>query len=461
MGSNVKALAVSEVNALARKTLEREFGNLLVEGEISNLSAATSGHLYFTLKDEKAQISCAMWRNAARRLRFSPESGLQVQVRGRLTVYESGGRYQLIVESMEPAGLGDLERKFRELKADYEAKGWFAESLKKPLPYLPARIGIVTSLRGAAVRDLISTITARFARPSLLIADVIVQGPGAAAEIAAAIQRFNREQLVDVMIVGRGGGSLEDLWAFNEPLVVEAIHDSHIPVISAVGHEVDFSLADFVADYRAATPTAAGEMVLPKLSDLELHLGELRIRLTRTVTARLASARQQLQGHSKSWALREPRRLVESKVQRLDEIRLTLPKALRRRVALEQARLEALRRGVGLRLPQQRIALARERLSDWEQAMPTALQRRVESLRVALVERERLLAGLSPLRVLERGYSLTRDEETGEIIRSADTLQPHQRLRTRFAKGEIRSRVEGTSSEPEPDPLESDPQVGG
>ncbi|MEZ6196470.1 MAG: exodeoxyribonuclease VII large subunit [Planctomycetota bacterium] len=440
-----RALTVSELNARARE-IERGFGEVARSRELSGLYSSGSGHLYFTLKDEKAEISCVMWRTRAQALTFRPGNGDAVEVRGRLSLYEPKGRFQLVADAMDPAGLGELERRFRELKERYRAAGWFDEERKRPLPFLPRRIGIVTSARGAAVRDLLTTIFARFPRASVLVADARVQGAGAAAEIADAVARLDGIEDVDVIVVGRGGGSLEDLWAFNEPAVVEALHRAVTPIVSAVGHEVDFTLADFVADLRAPTPTAAGERVVPDLGRLLAQLDADAAALDRRVRGRVRAARTEIEALARSWALREPASLVGRAGQRLDDLAGRLRRALAARAERASRGLRESERRLQPALLAGRAAAAAQSLALAERALGSAVGRRLEREGRRLDEAERLLGSLSPLTVLSRGYSITRDLETGRILRRADEAAPGARIATRLAEGEVRSRVEA----PEP-----------
>ncbi|MCA9321217.1 MAG: exodeoxyribonuclease VII large subunit, partial [Planctomycetes bacterium] len=335
--------SVSKLVNRARQSVERDFARVLVKGEVSNLVQAGSGHIYFTLKDDKAQLAAVMWRASAARLSFALEQGSSVVAEGRLTIYEARGSFQLVVDRLEQEGLGALEARFRALEKQYREAGWFDEQHKKPLPFLPTRIGIVTSASGAALHDILQTLHGRHPRARVLLAPTRVQGQGAAEEIAEALQRLDDSDLVDVVIVGRGGGSLEDLWAFNEPVVVEAIHRARVPVISAVGHEVDVTLADLVADRRALTPTAAGECVVPVLADLEANLDGHARRMRRELESRLEQTRLRLSSAGQSWALREPKELVHRARRRLDELGRALPRSLR--VLTERRRNELERLG--------------------------------------------------------------------------------------------------------------------
>jgi exodeoxyribonuclease VII large subunit len=381
--------------------LEGEFGEIWVEGEVSNFRRYESGHCYFTLKDAQAQLSCVMWRGIAAALKFAPADGRQVVARGKLSVYEPRGQYQLVVEWLEQAGLGALWAAFEALKAKLAAEGLFDPARKRPLPAYPRTIALVTSSSGAAIRDLFKVILGRWPKLALLVVPVRVQGEGAAQEIAAGIELVNRHGQADVMIVGRGGGSLEDLWAFNEEIVARAIAASHIPVISAVGHEIDFTISDFVADVRAATPSHAGEIVVPELAAVVEQLERLRTALPEALLARLELARERLRSLAGSWALRAPEERLQQQRQRLDDL---------------QARLEPLAR----------------RLCETRAERLAGIAARLE--------------GLSPLRVLERGYSVTERARDGAIVKSADAVKEGELVRTRLWRGRLVSRVENTET---------------
>ncbi len=331
---------VGELTREIKEVLESSFPRIWVEGEISNFKRHSSGHLYFTLKDEKAQISCAMWRYRANDMLFRIEDGMQVLVQGDVQVYERGGIYQLIVYQLQPAGVGALQLAFEQLKKKLFAEGLFDEAHKQPIPIYPERIGVVTSPTGAAIRDIISVISRRFPGVELLIYPVKVQGDGAAEEIADAIRQFNEYGKVDVLIVGRGGGSLEDLWAFNEEIVARAIYHSRIPVISAVGHEVDFSIADFVADRRAATPSAAAEMVVRDRKELRGILEYYREKLSQQLLNKIQSHRERIENLRQSYAFRRPEDVIYQKMQRLDELSRNMQTAVFHHLQMKQQKLQ-------------------------------------------------------------------------------------------------------------------------
>lgn len=389
-------LTVSELSQTIRGALDRDVGEVWVVGEISNFRIPPSGHLYFTLKDDKSQIGAVMFRREGQRLAFQPEDGMEALCFGRVSLYATRGDLQLYVEIMEPRGKGALYLAFEQLKQRLAAEGLFAAERKRPLPLVPCTIGIVTSRHGAALRDMLRILDDRFPDRRVVVRAVKVQGDGAAAEIAEGINDLSRSGLVEVMIVGRGGGSLEDLWAFNEEIVARAIYASRVPVISAVGHEVDFTIADFVADHRAPTPTAAAEMVIARREELDEEIQSLAQRFLRCLQGRLTGEREALAGLIKR--LSDPTRRLRENQQRLDDLSLSLSRRF-------QDHLVRFRR---------RLAHGAERLN-----------------------------GLSPLAVLERGYSIAHEMPDGKIVKDSATLNLGDRLRITFARGKALCRVEG------------------
>jgi exodeoxyribonuclease VII large subunit len=394
--SRPEPLTITALTRQVKDHLEGRFRDLWVMGEISNFKRYSSGHCYFSLKDAGAQLSCVLWRGNAEQLRFQPADGQHVVAWGRVSVYEPRGQYQFVADFLELAGLGALAAAFEALKKKLDAEGLFAAERKRPIPSFPRTIGIVTSPTGAAVRDLLKVILGRWPRIEILLAPVRVQGEGAAREIAEAIGMVNRHGRADVMIVGRGGGSLEDLWAFNEEVVARAIAASRIPVISAVGHEIDFTIADFVADLRAATPSHAGELVVPERAAVDRELARAADALPRALLRRVAQDREQLRALASNWALRSPLERITQLRQRLDEL---------------QERVQPLG--------------------------AEAITRRREHLGMCAAQ----LEGLSPLRVLDRGFSVTVLDD-GTVVRDARQVKPGERVMTRLRKGRVRSRVE-------------------
>ncbi|MEE9549742.1 MAG: exodeoxyribonuclease VII large subunit [Candidatus Binatia bacterium] len=388
-------LSVSELNQIIKGTLERELDSFWVVGEISNFRVPPSGHIYFTLKDDSCQIAAVMFRGQSRGLSFQPENGMEILCFGRVSVYTTRGDLQIYVESMEPRGRGALYLRFEQLKKRLLEEGLFAAERKRPLPFLPRAIGIVTSLRGAALQDMLRILDDRFPDRRVVIYPVKVQGEGAALEIAQGVRDLGGSGLVDVLIVGRGGGSLEDLWAFNEEVVARAIFTAPVPVISAVGHEIDYTIADFVADQRAPTPTAAAEMVIPRREDLVSQIQSSEGRLVRAVQTAISNRRQVSDGLIRR--LVDPTRRLQENQIRLDELSVSLWRRLQNSL---------------------------DRFKDHS---------------IRLSER---LRGLSPLAVLERGYSIVYRMPDRLIVKDSDSVKTGDLLRITFARGSSGSRVE-------------------
>jgi exodeoxyribonuclease VII large subunit len=397
-------LTVSELTGQIQACLEGNFPSVAVRGEISGLSIAGSGHVYFTLKDDTAQIRAVMWRSRAVRLRFAVADGLQVVSVGGLDVYPARGSYQLVVDELIPDGIGPLELAFRQLHDRLAAEGLFAPERKRPLPRFPRRIALVTSPDGAAVRDMLQVITRRWRAAQILIVPVPVQGEGAAARIASGVRLLARIPGIDVAIAGRGGGSLEDLWAFNEEVVARAIAASPIPIISAVGHEIDVTIADLVADRRALTPSEAGEIVVPDYCELLVGLQHARDRMTSLLRERAAAARARLDGLAARRPFSRPWDALRMRAERLDDCERRLHALIRQRHEAAQA--------------------------QWQTAAAA-------------------LDALSPLRVLQRGYTLTLHED-GAVVRGADELACGETVVTRFHSGTARSRVESIQRDAQP-----------
>ncbi|MCG3126843.1 MAG: Exodeoxyribonuclease 7 large subunit [Phycisphaerae bacterium] len=487
-----QVLSVRQVTALVRGALARGVpATLHVLGELADLSRPASGHLYFTLKDASSELRAVMWRSSAIRMRFTPEPGLEVIATGSIEVYEPRGVYQLVVTRLEPRGIGALELAFRQLRDRLAREGLFDAARKRPLPRVPFRVGLVTSPRGAAIRDILQTLQRRFPRLDLIVAPVPVQGPDAAPRIADAIAALNRwsDALggIDVLIVGRGGGSLEDLWAFNEEAVARAIVRSAIPVVSAVGHEVDVTIADFVADVRAATPTAAAELVAPRLVDVLEELDRDRQRCTRCLGHSLELRRARLDALAASDWLARPLLALRHRAQRLDELAARLRSALleRRRLSRERLahaalrlvslaareRFERIARRADTRLERLRWALlmrfvaaerraasaranlergglraglgrARERLRQIQARLRRGVAAVAERCRTRLEARAAALEACHPRRVLQRGFSITRDARSRKVVRSIEQVRDGQRLISELSDGQVRSTAD-------------------
>ncbi|MDD4016914.1 MAG: exodeoxyribonuclease VII large subunit [Kiritimatiellae bacterium] len=439
--------SVSELTRRIKQTLDDEVGRVWVEGEISNFKLSAAGHAYFDLKDAGSQLPSALFAGSRSGVTAGVrlENGQRVRAFGEITVFEKAGRYQLIVRKVESLGDGDLMRRFEELKRRLQAEGLFDAARKQPLPKLPQRIGVVTSPAGAVIHDILTVLGRRFPNVQVRLAPVKVQGEGAAEEIAEAIALFNRtcglgsEWPVDLLIVGRGGGSLEDLWAFNEECVARAVAGSAIPVISAVGHEVDFTLCDFAADLRAPTPSAAAELAVPPKAELEAGVLRQARALRQALEARLAECAAQLERLRRAACLRQPRRMLENPAQRLDTLSLRMGHGIRRQVQSARQRVSAAIGSLLMR-PERVFRQAGTRLGLGRHRMERACAGRVERMRARVAEHARHLTLLNPLAVLDRGYSLTRTA-SGKLVRSTADAAPGEGLVTRVRDGVIVSDV--------------------
>jgi len=434
-----RAWSVTELTRRIKGTLEGAFGAVIVEGEISNLVRPASGHLYFTIKDAGAQISAVMFKGSQRGMGFVPQNGGVVRAHGEVSVYEKRGNYQILVRHLLPGGKGSLQAQFEALKQRLSEEGLFEAGRKRPLPLLPQHVGVVTSATGAAIRDILNVVTRRFPNLHVLLAPVKVQGEGAAGEIAAAIDRLNAIGGLDVLIVGRGGGSLEDLWSFNEEVVARAVARSQIPVISAVGHEIDFTICDFVADVRAPTPSAAAELVVGRKDAFTGMLVEYDRRLQGCMRQVLERVQHRLARSAQHYVFREPANVVARHRQGLEGLRQRLRRELRGGMQASQQALDlaaaALQQRSGAALQAGRAGLDRQ-----DQRILQALRLRQQGVRQDVQRLALQLRALSPLSVLQRGYSVTRDAR-GEVVRRADGLIPGTILRTQLAEGEVHSRV--------------------
>ena len=438
LGAERDVLSVSQLNARARQLLEDVFPRIWVEGELSNLARPSSGHLYFTLKDDRAQIRCALFRQHAARLKVAMKDGLQVRARGRVSLYEGRGDYQLIVDSIEPAGDGALRQAFEALKAKLQAEGLFEQSLKRPLPAHPQRIGVITSPSGAAVRDIISVFQRRAPFIELVIAPSAVQGREAAPQLVSALQQADRAGF-DALIISRGGGSLEDLWPFNEEMVARAIADCQTPIISAVGHETDISISDFVADVRAPTPSAAAELLSPDTQALQRQVEQLERRLLQRLRERLGRAKLQLDNLRQR--LRHPGERLAQQAQRLDELEMRLQRAFSQQLAQRQQHMTHLRTRLQTQHPGRRLSQLREQLQQLDVRLPRAMQGQLKQQRQQLEQLAQTLHLVSPLATLGRGYSILLDDQ-GKPVRSATNARAGQRLKARLHDGELTVRVE-------------------
>lgn len=440
-GTERDIYSVSRLNREVRHLLEEGFARIWLEGELSNIARPSSGHLYFTLKDAGAQIRGAMFRNRNQALRFRPEEGMQVLVRAKVSLYEPRGDYQLIVEHMELAGAGDLQRAFEQLRQQLAAEGLFDDEHKLPLPRLPGRIGVITSPSGAALHDVLSVLQRRFPAIPVLIYPVPVQGKDAAPEIAAMIDRASARGDCDVLILTRGGGSLEDLWPFNEVAVARAIHRCRIPLVSAVGHEIDYTIADFVADRRAPTPSAAAELVSPDRQEWLVRLQPLRRRLEHRLLQVHSTARQRLGWLEKRLQQRHPGQLLRLQAQRLDD----LEHRYRLNISFTIDSLHSIVQASYIHLLRLSPAVRRQELEVHRQTLARRLQRAMQTLltsrRQALGIQCRALEAISPLATLERGYAIVQRTD-GTVVRQALDVTTGEQVTARLARGHLLCTVD-------------------
>lgn len=433
-------LTVSRLTSLLKDLIEENFSHVWVEGEVSNLATPASGHLYFTLKDRDAMLRCVMFRSSSKALKFQPEEGMALILRGRLSVYDQRGEYQLVVEYAEPKGIGALQAAFMQLKERLAGEGLFDESHKLPLPRMPQRVGVVTSVSGAAIHDILTVMGRRHAGVSILIHPVRVQGEGAAAEIAAAIENLNRLKAADVLIVGRGGGSLEDLWAFNEEIVARAVYHSRIPIISAVGHETDWSICDYVADLRAATPSAAAEMVCVAREELVNQLDSLTHRMHQAIAVQMRVRAQNLSALRR--ALHDPTRLMGHLVQRVDDLSERLDRALHNLMARRREQLSRYEQHLSSLHPALRISRLRQELLLLSEQAERRITHQIDCLSKAQGEATARLESLSPLHTLARGFSVAERIRDGKIVTGIEEIAVGDRLQLRLHRGSALCSVE-------------------
>lgn len=427
LDEGAEVLSVSGLNRAARRLIEGELGSIWVEGEISNLARPSSGHMYWSLKDEKAQVRCAMFRQANRRLGFAPKEGSQVLVRAKASIYEPRGDYQLIVDHMEEAGEGVLRRKFEALKQKLADEGLFDADRKRELPALPARIGVITSPTGAALRDVLISLRRRFPAVDVLIYPTSVQGDKAAGEIVAALERASARAECDLLILTRGGGSLEDLWPFNEEAVARAVAAVELPIIVGVGHETDFTIADFVADLRAPTPSQAAELAVPEQAELRQRVESAADYMARQILRRLRDEQRRLDALEHRLNRTHPGSKLEQERLRLD----TLVKRLRRTHP-------------GLILEARRLTV-----EQLERSLRLAIRRNHETLAARAQLIDRSLNALSPLATLERGYAIVTRSGDGQLVTEHATVETGDGIDVRLADGELRARVETSTAKPD------------
>ncbi|GGF76840.1 exodeoxyribonuclease 7 large subunit [Paenibacillus albidus] len=453
MAAERKVYAIKELNRYIRMKLDSDnvLSDVWIRGEISNFTHHGSGHMYFTLKDESSRIKAIMFASHNQRLPFVPKEGARVIARGNVTVYERDGQYQFYATHMQPDGIGSLYLAYEQLKAKLTGEGLFAAERKRPLPRYPRCIGVVTSPTGAAVRDIMITLQRRYPQVAIVLYPVLVQGKGAAPSIVKAIETLNAMGEADVLIVGRGGGSLEELWAFNEEAVARAIAASDIPVISAVGHETDFTIADFAADLRAATPTAAAEQAVPHAGELAQQLRAVQQRLRTGLLRRGQRGRDQLRELERSLALAGPRRTLQQHVQRLDMLRVRLGRAADARHSRARERQAVLQHRLQRYSPRDSVTAARQRMDSMRRELQGAMQAQLADKRSRYISELRHLDALSPLKVMSRGYSLVYDEQEQHLIKSLKDVELGDSVRIKLSDGQLECQVWGMKEDAKDD----------
>jgi len=443
MAQETRIYSIKEITRYIRMKLESDhlLGDVWLRGEISNFTHHSSGHMYFTLKDADSRLKCIMFASHNQRLPFMPKEGTKVLARGNFSVYERDGNYQFYVTQMQPDGIGSLYLAYEQLKRKLENEGLFADSRKRPIPKFPRTIGVITSQTGAAVRDIITTLQRRHPSVPVLLFPVLVQGKGAAPAIVKAIDYMNQIAEADVLIVGRGGGSLEELWAFNEEAVARAIASSTIPVISAVGHETDFTIADFVADLRAATPTAAAELAVPNIRDLQVNLSQLHGRMMHAMRRTVQGRQERLTRIRRSPVLVNPRKYLLQQAERLDRLKERLELRTKRRAERESDRLARMKSALLATQPKQHVELARKRLEHAGMRLEAAAGSALKEQKLKLGSLIRQLDALSPLKVMSRGYSLVYDEKEQRLLRSVEDVQLGDLVKVKLANGQLDCQV--------------------
>jgi len=444
-GYRQDVLTVTELTRRVKSAVESGVGTVWVSGEISNLRVPSSGHMYFTLKDETCQLAAVMFRGRNRSVRFHPDDGLEVVVHGSVTVYEARGQYQIIVDQMEPRGVGALQLAFEQLKKKLAQEGLFDQDHKVPIPALPRRIGVVTSPTGAAIRDILTVVRRRFSGVHLLLYPARVQGDEAPPEIAEGIRTLDALSNIDVIIIGRGGGSIEDLWAFNDESVARAIYKCTTPVISAVGHEIDFTIADFVADLRAATPSAAAELVVGEREAMRDNVVRRRQRLALAMRRTVETARYRLRLMQESYVLLRPDHLYRDRQQRLDDLSMALRRCAQDKLGVRRAQLDRMIDAVRHLRPQLVVARSSERLDETIRRLVTGYRRVLSELGGNCANLAAKLDGLNPLGVLARGYSLVRTHPDGRLVKDASHVTVGDKLGIQFHRGIATVNVEETA----------------
>jgi len=442
--AEIKYVTVTALTKYIKRKFEVDphLQDLWIKGEISNFTYHSRGHMYFTLKDENARIQAVMFAGYNRYLAFRPENGMKVLVRGEISVYEPSGNYQIYVKEMQPEGIGNLYLAYEQLKQRLEAEGLFSPEHKQPIPSFPRYIGVVTSPTGAAIRDIVTTIRRRYPLGTVILFPSLVQGEHAVDSIVRSIEKANELGYIDVLIVGRGGGSIEELWAFNEEQVARAIFASRVPVISAVGHETDFTIADFVADLRAPTPTGAAELAVPHVAELIERMTQRKVRLIRAMKEKMAAESERLSRLQKSYAFRYPKKLYEQKEQQLDTLLERLKRQTERLFERKRERFEQLHLKLEAHHPAEQLA----KMVEKQQALTKSLEKEMQSLLkqkqwqfTSLLSQ---LHALSPLKIMERGYSLVYNEKE-ELVKSVRQVQPGDTIQVRLQDGRLDCHVWG------------------
>jgi exodeoxyribonuclease VII large subunit len=442
--SDIKYVTVTALTKYIKRKFEVDphLQDLWIKGEISNFTYHSRGHMYFTLKDENARIQAVMFAGYNRYLAFKPENGMKVLVRGEISVYEPSGNYQIYIKEMQPEGIGNLYLAYEQLKKRLEEEGLFSSKHKKPIPKFPRYVGVVTSPTGAAIRDIMTTIRRRYPIAKVILFPTLVQGEHAAPSIVRSIEKANELGYLDVLIVGRGGGSIEELWAFNEESVARAIFASRVPIISAVGHETDFTIADFVADLRAPTPTGAAELAVPHLAELVERLTQRKVRLIRAMKEKITYESERLARVQKSYAFRYPKKLYEQKEQQLDMLIERLERQTLRLIEQKRERLKQYYIHLQKHHPAEKLVKAREK----QQVLTKSLEREMYAIlkqkQLLFTSRISKLEALSPLKIMERGYSLVYNEKE-QLIKSIHQLQPGDSIKVRLQDGRLDCQVWG------------------
>jgi len=440
--SNRTIISVAELNAEANQLLNRGFPLLWVEGEISNLVRPSSGHLYFTLKDSKSQIRSAMFRNRNMKLSIKPENGMKVLVRGRVGLYEPRGEYQFIAEHMEDAGVGQLQKQFEILKQKLSTAGLFDEKYKQEIPEYPKRIGVITSPTGAAIRDILNVLQRRSPQTPVLIYPVAVQGEASKTEIETAIRRADMDKKCDLIILARGGGSIEDLWSFNEENVAKAIYNASTPIICGVGHEIDFTIADFAADLRAPTPSAAAELATSDREQLLTETVQTRLWLEQTINRSIKQKKQDLDWLESRLLLQKPANKIQQQSQRLDELDNRLQSQLNKYIDRKQLQLDSIASRLQSNLPQRKITEHHHKLTQIEARLERSIKNELNNKQSHFHIHMAKLDAISPLRTLDRGYSITKDKQSGKLITSVVQAKANQAILIKLKDGELSAKVD-------------------